>query len=1411
MKKRTMKKIISSIVTLAVLASLLNVQKPTVHADSTNSTASSKTDFFSSFETSDPQPTWVNTVETDSNGKKMTSGIDGNVKRDLIPGDITDKVVQVTANANNPPNEIDSKLTDGDATTKWLAFEPSATIILKLSEPVAVVKYALTSANDSEGRDPQDWTLYGSLDGTNWASIDTREGEDFKERFQRNTYGFNNTTKYLYYKFDITKNAGDNITQMAEIALSDGIIVPPPPPGDMKTYIGKGPSSSYTAKTNAGWTGLGALTYAGTHLPDGRAYSYNKIYDVNIPVTSKTELSYYIAPEFTDKNQNDYSSTYVSVDLAFSDGSYLHDLKSEDQHGVRLNPKDQGESKYLYVNQWNFIKSKIGSVAVGKTIKRILVAYDNPKGPGAFRGSIDDLKIDGNPTQKTYSSPVDYVNILRGTQSNGSFSRGNNFPAVAVPHGFNFWTPTTDAGSSWIYQYNESNNADNLPQIQAFSVSHEPSPWMGDRQTFQVMPTDSTAAAPSASRNARALPFKHSNEIAQPNYYSVKFENGIRTEMTPTDHAAMFKFTFTGATSNLIFDNVNNNGGLTLNPGTREITGYSDVKSGLSAGATRLFVYASFDKPVSQSGKLTGQGRDNVQGYVRFDTSKEEDKVVTMKIATSLISVEQAKKNLEQEIGTTDTFDRIKERAKQQWNKQLGIIEVQGATEDELVTLYSNMYRLFLYPNSAYENVGTVNKPDYKYASPYSAASGQNTDKATGAKIVDGKTYVNNGFWDTYRTAWPAYSLLTPTMAGEMINGFVQQYRDGGWISRWSSPGYANLMPGTSSDIAFADAYLKGVTNFDVKSFYQSAIRDAEAVSPNAGTGRKGLSTSIFNGYTDTSTSEGLAWAMDGYINDFGIANLAKALNKKDDKGDPYQPNYQADYQYFINRAQNNVNMFNPSIGFFNGKNPDGSWRSTPDNFNPLTWGYDYTETNAWNMAFHVPQDGQGLANLYGGKQGLANKLDQFFTTTETGLNPGSYGGTIHEMREARDVRMGMYGHSNQPAHHTIYMYDYAGQPWKTQEKVREVLDRLYIGSEIGQGYAGDEDNGEMSAWYIFSAMGFYPLKMGTPEYAIGAPLFKKATIHLENGKSIVINAPNNSKANKYIQSMKVNGKPYTKTSILHADIAKGAVIDFNMGPRPSKWGSGEQDAPKSITPGATDGTTLSPQPLRDLTDKLIAAGKGSAVTGDESNGALLFDNTSDSQQTITSKAPSVQFDFKEGKQNIKMYTLTSSKDAAGNDPKSWVLKGSSDGNEWEVLDRRTNETFQWRLYTRAFKIKDPGKYSHYKLEFSSGTGADSLSLSEVELLGYDNLTNSIESVLKLLDQYKQSNDVKGQINVQLANSLNQALDHYKKEHYEQAINHISDFLKHLNNNDFKHNVSSKAKKILSADANELILLLSRE
>ncbi|WP_329297024.1 GH92 family glycosyl hydrolase [Streptomyces pseudovenezuelae] len=1221
--------------------------------------------FTSSFEAGEPAPDWTSTVDSG-----RASGVDGGY-RTGIPGNVTDHVTDVRASAENASGgEVKENLADSEPGTKWLAFASTGWAEFDLDQPVKAVTYALTSANDAAERDPRDWTLKGSTDGKDWKTLDTRAGETFAERFQTKSYDISAdaVAEYRHFRLDITANNGaSGIVQLADVQFSTGASDGPVPP-DMLSLVDRGPTGSPTAKAGAGFTGKKSLRYAGRHTAQGRAYSYNKIFDVNVRVDRLTRLSYRIYPSMVDGDR-DYDSTNVSVDLAFTDGTFLSDLGARDQHGFTLSPQGQGASKALYVNQWNNVVARIGPVAAGKTVDRILVAYDSPGGPAKFRGWLDDVTLERAAPEEPRAHVSDYALTTRGTQSSGGFSRGNNFPATAVPHGFNFWTPVTNASSlSWLYDYARANNADNLPTIQAFSASHEPSPWMGDRQTFQVMPS-AASGTPDTGRGARELAFRHENETARPYYYGVRFENGLKTEMAPTDHAAALRFSYPGDDASVLFDNVTDQAGLTLDKDAGVITGYSDVKSGLSTGATRLFVYGVFDRPVTE-GSSSG-----VKGYLRFDAGS--DRTVTLRLATSLISLDQAKDNLRQEIPDGTSFEQVRDRARGQWDRLLGKVEVEGATQDQLTTLYSSLYRLYLYPNSGFEKVGSK----YQYASPFSPMPSPDTPTHTGAKIVDGKVYVNNGFWDTYRTTWPAYSLLTPSQAGEMVDGFVQQYKDGGWTSRWSSPGYADLMTGTSSDVAFADAYVKGV-DFDAKSAYDAALKNATVAPPSSGVGRKGMATSPFLGYTSTDTHEGLSWALEGYLNDYGIARMGQALYAKTG-----EKRYQEESAYFLNRARDYVNLFDQKAGFFQGRDDKGKWRVDSSSYDPRVWGYDYTETNGWGYAFTAPQDSRGLANLYGGRAGLADKLDRYFATPETASPEfvGSYDGVIHEMTEARDVRMGMYGHSNQVAHHVTYMYDAAGQPWKTQKNVREVLSRLYVGSEIGQGYHGDEDNGEQSAWFLFSALGFYPLVMGSGEYAVGSPLFTKATVHLENGRDLVVRAPKNSARNVYVQGLRVNGKPWTSTSLPHSVLSRGAVLDFDMGPRPSKWGTGKNAAPVSITQ-----------------DDEVPTPRADVLAGD----GALFDNTSATDATVTSVDLPVS-----GAVKGVQYTVTSSSDHA-KAPTGWTLQGSDDGTGWKTLDRRSGESFAWDRQTRAFSVRSPGTYGKYRLVLDGEAV-----VSELELL----------------------------------------------------------------------------------------------
>nr|WP_229909503.1 GH92 family glycosyl hydrolase [Streptomyces flavofungini] len=1242
-------------------------------------------EFSSSFEKDDAQPDWLNTVETGPDGKKKAGGVNGGFGAG-IPGSVNDHIVEVRASAENTGGgETKENLTDGETSTKWLTFKPAGWVEFDLDAPAKVVTYALTSANDHAERDPKDFTLQGSTDGKDWKDLDTRKGEKFDGRFQTKKYAFENATAYSHYRLDITANngAGDAL-QLADVHLSTGGGDNPAPPDDMLSLVDRGPLGSPTAKARAGFTGKQALRYAGTHTAERRGFSYNKVFDVNVKVGRDTELGYRVFPSMDDEDfkKSPYDATNVAVDLAFTDGTYLSDLKATDQHGFPLTPRGQGDAKVLYVNQWNDVAARVGEVAAGKTVDRILLAYDSPKGPVKFRGWVDDVSLAEKAPPKPKAHPSDYASTTRGTLSSGGFSRGNTFPATAVPHGFNFWTPVTNAGSvDWLYDYSRRNNDDNLPTLQAFSTSHEPSPWMGDRQTFQVMPSVA-AGTPDADRGKRALPFRHAKETAKPHYYGVTFENGLKAEMTPTDHAAMLKFTYPGDDASVIFDNIEKTGntthkvGLTLDKEKGIVSGYSDVKSGLSTGATRMFVYGTFDRPVTDGGKLTGGGTTDATGYFRFSPGK--DRTVTLRLATSLLGVDQAKANLDAEIPAGSSFAKVKDKAQKQWDDILGRVEVEGASEGQRTTLYSSLYRLYLYPNSGFEKVGST----YKYASPFTKQPNPDTPTHTGAKIVEGKPYVNNGFWDTYRTTWPAYSLLTPNKAGELVDGFVQHYKDGGWTSRWSSPGYADLMTGTSSDVAFADAYVKGVKGFDAKAAYDAAVKNATVAPDQSGYGRKGMTSSPFLGYTPSETHEGLSWALEGYLNDYGIAKMGEALYKKTGK-----KRYKEEASYFLNRARDYVNLFDSKAGFFQGKDKKGDWRVPSDKFDPRVWGHDYTETNAWGYAFTAPQDSRGLANLYGGRKGLAKKLDTYFSTPETASPEfvGSYPGVIHEMTEARDVRMGMYGHSNQVAHHAAYMYDAAGQPAKTQEKVREVMSRLYTGSEIGQGYHGDEDNGEQSAWYLFSALGFYPLVMGSGEYAIGSPQFTKMTLHLDNGRDLVVKAPKNSAENIYVQGLKANGKSWKSTALPHKEIARGGVLEFDMGPKPSAWGTGKNAQPVSVT----DDDKV-PSPREDATK----------VEGE------LFDNSSATSADAASVVVPVT-----GRTKAVQYTLTSADRAKA--PRGWILQGSPDGEKWKTVDKRSGQSFAWDQQTRPFTVSKPGSYQKYRLVFTGGRGT----LSEVELL----------------------------------------------------------------------------------------------
>lgn len=1049
---------------------------------------------------------------------------------------------------------------------------------------------------------------------------------------------------------------------------------------------GNGPDKPYAAKAKMGYSGMRALHYRA----DGKGGRV-QLFPVDIEIKPETMLSWKVLPEIVDGDIA--TSTGVALDLVLDDGRRISTLDLRDNHGVRLGAAAQRLSNTLYPQQWAHKAVQLGTLK-GRRIKAI--ELDLQPVPGrAASGWIDDIVV-GEVARGAAKRPSDLVLTTRGTQANGTFSRGNNIPATAVPHGFNFWTPATDAGTlSWLYRWNEQNDADNRPRLQALSLSHQPSPWMGDRQTFQIMPSNATGQ-PDPDRKKRALSFSHENEVARAHTYRVDFDNGMRAEIAPSERAAIFRFKFPqGGDANLLFDNVDERGGLSFDAATQTLRGFTDTRSGLSNGASRMFVFARFDQRWKDSGALA-TGRPT--GFIKFNADNGE---VRMRIATSLISVEQAQKNLDLEIGDAG-FDTVRERAQAAWDAELGRVKVEGASDDQLTTVYSNLYRLFLYPNVGHENVGTAAQPDWRHAdqSGWSKTNTGGDAARTSVPVVAGKVYVNNGFWDTFRTTWPAYSLLAPKRAGEMVDGFLQQYRDGGWVARWSSPGYADLMVGTSSDVAFADAWLKGVRGFDAHQAYEAALKNATVVPPVSNVGRKGLGRSMYRGYAELSVHEGMSWTLEGALNDFGLAQMATALAAAD--GDTARARrYREEAAYFGARAADYMHVYDPATGFFRGRDDKGAWREPAKAFEPRRWGGDYTEANAWNFAFTVPHDAEGLASLLGGRAKLAGRLDAFFATPETAEAKfaGSYRQVIHEMTEARDVRMGMYAHSNQPSHHIPWMYVTAGQPWKTQKITRDIVSRLYLGSEIGQGYAGDEDNGEMSAWYTFAMLGLYPLRMGSPEYVIGSPAFDRTEVRLENGRTLTVIATNNGPENVYVQSLKVNGKPWNKPWIRHDEIAAGATLEFAMGSTPSKWGSDAGALPASMTAAGKR-----PAGLLDRS-------KGAKVTLDDKSGAAALVDDDAATTLVLPAGARVGFTLPKAAK-LSHYTITSGKTPL--DKMSWTLEGRDAKGGWVVLDQRENETFAWERQLRPFGIAKPGVYSVVRLRFANGAQFE---LGELELL----------------------------------------------------------------------------------------------
>ncbi|TAJ13515.1 glycoside hydrolase family 92 protein [Marinilabiliaceae bacterium JC017] len=718
---------------------------------------------------------------------------------------------------------------------------------------------------------------------------------------------------------------------------------------------------------------------------------------------------------------------------------------------------------------------------------------------------------------------LDHVNTLMGTDSEFALSNGNTYPAVAVPWGMNFWTPQTNKmGDGWAYMYRAK-------KIRGIKQTHQPSPWINDYAAFSLM---AVTGELKFNEDERASWFSHKAETTKPNYYQVYLSDyDVNMEVTPTERAAQFRFTFPQSDdSYVLIDGYRQGSMVKIIPEERKVIGYCRNNSGGVPANFHNYFVAVFDKDFADistwnGDKLLANSKEE-EGYhvgaiLKFNTKKGEK--VNVKVASSFISPAQAELNLQREVGS-DSFDQTLAKATKTWTNELNKIRVEGGTIDQRRIFYSTLYRVLLFPRKFYE----VNKNDeIVHYSPYNG------------EVLPGYMFTDNGFWDTFRAVFPFFTLMYPELNSHIMEGLANTYKESGWLPEWASPGHRGCMIGSNSASLIADSYLKGIRGYDIETLYEAILKNTTGHKEDiTSVGRFGAEYYNKLGYVpyDVKINENAARTLEYAYADYTIMKLAEALGRP-----------QEEIDLFAKRAQNYRNLFDPETKLMRGKNEDGTFQSP---FNPFKWGDAFTEGNSWHYTWSVFHDVQGLIDLMGGKKDFVGMLDSVFTMPPV-FDDSYYGFPIHEIREMQIVNMGQYAHGNQPIQHMIYLYNYAGQPWKTQYWARHVMDKLYTPN--ADGYCGDEDNGQTSAWYVFSAMGFYPVCPGQPMYVLGSPLFDKVSIQLPNGKHLEIVTNNNSPESVYVNRISLNGKVWEKNYIGHDELLEGGRLVFDMSKQPNK------------------------------------------------------------------------------------------------------------------------------------------------------------------------------------------------------------------------------------------------------------------
>jgi predicted alpha-1,2-mannosidase len=694
------------------------------------------------------------------------------------------------------------------------------------------------------------------------------------------------------------------------------------------------------------------------------------------------------------------------------------------------------------------------------------------------------------------TSPVTLVNILQGTDSTPAFSRGNTLPIAARPFGMAHWTLQTTPTSPWMFEPGQR-------RIQGFRSTHQLSPWLGDYGHATFLPI---CGNPELDYGSRATSYRPEDSILSPHTMAMKLlRYGIDAELVPTERGALIHANYTKKqTPGFVFDV----------PGDKPQTPESDAaqrtirfRSTANSGGVpndfACYYVLQFSEPwIALEHKDQRMHRSTHISFV------ESVRSLDVRIATSFISFEQADRNLQLELGAKPA-STLRAEAEQAWNKHLTCIEIEGASDPQQRTFYSCLYRTLLFPRIWHE-------PDangvVQHRSPYNG------------KVVPGVMYADHGYWDVYRAWYPMMTILFPDRLGEILQAWVNAYQEGGWLPQFPCPGYRACMTGSLIDSLFGEAAVKGIKGFDMAAAYEGLKKHAtQPGNPDAGYGRRGIDQYLKFGYDPADKVEqSAAETVDAAYGDFCIAQVAKALGKADD------------YAMFMKRSENWRNIFDPSSGFFRGKNSDGSFLEP---FSPIRWGDPYVEAAAYQHRFDAPHAMPALIEAMGGKEKVVAELEKMITMFPD-FETGAYGSEIHEMSEMAAVNFGQYAHSNQPSHHILYVFTVAGRQDRTAHWTKRVMDELYTPDLL----AGDEDTGSMAAWYVLSSLGFYPLCPGKPEYILGAPLFPRSTVHLPNGKTLVVE---NAYKGRSAVRTSLDGKPLLGGSIEHDEITAGGRLRF--------------------------------------------------------------------------------------------------------------------------------------------------------------------------------------------------------------------------------------------------------------------------